>query len=103
MELLPRLKKIKNFYDRIGMKYIINPLDEKETRQMIEFRLKEAGLEPFRKIFTDEAVKMIFEYAMGYPRKISIICHNALEAIVMNNKGVVDSLVVSDVIKRESV
>lgn len=103
IELLPRLKKIKNFYDRVGMKYIINPLDEKETRQMIEFRLNEAGCGRERKMFTNDAVKMIFEYALGYPRKISILCHNALESIVMNSKDTVDSRVVSDVIKRETV
>ena len=45
MELLPRIKKIKNFYDRIGLKYIINPLDEKETKEMVLFRLNQAGLE----------------------------------------------------------
>lgn len=103
IELLPRLKKIKNFYDRIGMRYIINPLDEKETRQMIDFRLKEAGLDPQKKLFTDDAVKEIFEYALGFPRKISIICHNALESIVMNNKSVVDHRVASDIIKREMI
>ena len=42
MELLPRMKKMKNFYDRIGLKYIINPLDERETKEMILFRLRQA-------------------------------------------------------------
>jgi len=101
MEVLPRLKKIRNFYDRIGLKYIINPLDEKETKEMIEFRLKEAGASPSKRLFTDEAMKLIFEYAQGYPRKISIACHNALESIVMNDKTMVDGIVMSDVIKRE--
>jgi general secretion pathway protein A len=101
MEVLPRLKKIRNFYDRIGMKYIINPLDEKETKEMIEFRLKEAGMGPSGRLFTDEAVRLIFEYAQGYPRKISIACHNALESIVMSDRALVDGTVMSDVIKRE--
>ena len=101
MEVLPRLKKIRNFYDRIGMKYIINPLDEKETKEMIEFRLKEAGVAPSKKLFTDEAIRLIFEYAQGYPRKVAIACHSALESIVSSDKTVVDGIVISDVIKRE--
>ena len=45
MELLPRIKKIRNFMDRVSLKYIINPLDENQTREMIEFRLQKAGYE----------------------------------------------------------
>lgn len=103
MELLPRVKKVKNFYDRIILKYIINPLDEKETKEMIEFRLKEAGLDPSKQLFSDTAIKFIFEYAQGYPRKISVLCHNALEALVMNGKSIVDEDVIGDVIKKEAI
>lgn len=102
MELLPRIKKIRNFYDRIGLKYIINPLDEKETKELIEFRLKEAGCEPARKLFTDEAINRVFEYAGGYPRKISIACHNALEALVMHNRPVIDDELMAGVIAKEA-
>ena len=103
MELLPRIKKIKNFYDRIALKYIINPLDEEEAKELIEFRLVEAGLDPSKKIFTDEAIERIFEYTQGYPRKTSIICHNALEALVMHGKSIVDSALVSKIIDRENI
>lgn len=100
MELLPRIKKIKNFYDRIGLKYIINPLDEKETREMIFFRLKQAGFDDQKKLFTDGAIKLVFGYSEGYPRKTLMVCHDALESLVMNGKSVVDEPVVRDVIKR---
>ncbi len=103
MELLPRIKKVKNFYDRIALKYIINPLDVDETRELIEFRLIEAGLNPSKKIFTDEAIERVFSYAQGYPRKTSIICHNALEALVMYEKSIVDSSMISRVIARENI
>jgi general secretion pathway protein A len=103
MELLPRIKKIKNFFDRISLKYIINPLDMEETKEMIEFGLAEAGLDPARKIFTDEAIERIFEYTQGYPRKTSIVCHNALEALVMHDRSIIDSALVSKIIDREIV
>lgn len=97
MELLPRIKKIRNFMDRVSLKYIINPLDEEETKAMIEFRLRQAGLNSGRKLFTDEAVRKIFAFSQGYPRKISLLCHNALERLVMENKesvggSIIDSL-----------
>ena len=101
MELLPRIKKIRNFYDRIILKYIINPLDDIETGQMIDFRLREAGLEEPKRLFTDGAARLIFEESRGYPRRISVICHDALEALVMNNKSVVDEELVSGVMRRE--
>ena len=70
---------------------------------MIEFRLSEAGLDPSRKIFTDEALERIFEYTQGYPRKTSIICHNTLEALVMHDKSIADSALVGRVIDRETI
>jgi general secretion pathway protein A len=103
MELLPRVKKIRNFYDRIGLKYIINPLDENETRSMIEFRLKEAGLDPGRRLFTPEAARRVFERSQGYPRKIAILCHNALEAAIMHEKGAVDEKLVDETASKEAV
>lgn len=103
MELLPRIKRIKNFYDRIGLKYIINPLDEKETKEMILFRLRKAGLKEPGKLFTDAAIKLIFASSQGYPRKTSMICHDILEFIVMNGKEVVDESVVREVVSRMAI
>ncbi|OGW84401.1 MAG: hypothetical protein A2987_02250 [Omnitrophica bacterium RIFCSPLOWO2_01_FULL_45_10] len=101
MELLPRVKRLKNFYDRIMLKYIINPLDERDTKEMIAFRLMSAGLDSSRRLFTDGALRVIFEYSQGYPRKISILCHDSLEMLVMNGDSMVDEGIVSACIKRE--
>lgn len=103
MELLPRIKKIKNFYDRIGLKYIINPLDEKETKEMVLFRLSQAGLEDPKGLFTDGSLKLIYGYGQGYPRKTAMLCHDTLEFIVMNGRKMVDEAVVNEVARRISV
>ena len=103
MELLPRIKRINNFFDRIALKYIINPLDEEETRELIEFRLREAGLDRARRLFTDGAIRRVFDYAQGYPRKTANVCHNALEALVMYEKSLVDEELMARVIEREIV
>jgi len=101
MELLPRIKRIKNFYDRVSLKYIINPLDLRETEELVYFRLRQAGLPPGRTLFTPGSIKLIFEMSQGYPRKISNLCHNALEEIIIRQKYVVDEDVVLELIKRE--
>lgn len=103
MEILPRIKRIKNFYDRIILKYIINPLDENETREMIDFRLRQAGLESGAKLFTEAAIKLLYEKSLGYPRKISILCHNALEGLVMYDQRVVDENLMKKVIEQEAI
>lgn len=86
MELLPRIKKVRNFMDRVALKYIINPLDEKETTEMILFRLKMAGHDGHNEIFSYESIRRIYEVTQGYPRKITLFCHNALERIVMDGR-----------------
>ncbi|MDD5449606.1 MAG: hypothetical protein PHO42_03300, partial [Candidatus Omnitrophica bacterium] len=103
MEILPRVRRIKNFYDRIILKYIINPLDENETREMIDFRLKQAGMPSGCALFTEGAVRMVYERSSGYPRKISILCHNALEALVMHDKRTVDEGLINKILEQEAI
>ena len=101
VELLPRIRKIKNFMDRIALKYLINPLDESETGQMIEFRLRRAGYSAATPLFTDEALKLIYEHTQGYPRRIALLCHDCVEKLIMDEKPVVDRDVIQAVIDRE--
>jgi len=102
LELMPKLRAMKNLCDRISLKYVLNPLDAEETKEMIAFRLKTAGYAnsniPF---FTDEAVERVYQYTQGYPRRISMLCHNALKTLVMENKPVVDVGIVQKLISQE--
>ncbi|MFH0856112.1 MAG: AAA family ATPase [Candidatus Omnitrophota bacterium] len=100
-ELLPRIQRIRNFMDRIALKYTINPLDQNETREMIEFRLKQAGLADPAKLFTEKAVWSIYEHTQGYPRKIAMLCHDCLETIVMKELPAVDAATVNALILQE--
>jgi len=98
IELLPRIRRINNFMDRIALKYTINPLDEKETKEMIRFRLKQAGYNGQNNLFTDEAVRLIYQYSQGYPRKIAMLCHDALETIVMKEVLMVDAGIIKNLV-----
>ncbi len=101
MEIMPKVKKVRNFFDRITLKYIINPLDEEETGDMIEFRMKQAGYDGSASLFSGGAIKLIHEHTMGYPRKIAVLCHNALESAVMKDKRIIDEPVVLEIIRNE--
>ena len=101
MELLPRLRKIRNFMDRVGLKYIINPLTEAETKEMIDFRLREAGYDAPASLFTEEAVKEIYYHTQGYPRRIAMLCHAGLEHLIMKDKPIVDRQLIMEIIKEE--
>jgi general secretion pathway protein A len=101
VELLPRVKRVRNFMDRVALKYTINPLDENETKEMIWFRLKQAGFQGQSGIFTDEAVKLIYQQTQGYPRKIAMLCHDALETAVMRDSAMVDGEIIKSLTSDE--
>jgi general secretion pathway protein A len=101
LELLPRLRKIRNFMDRVALKYIINPLDLEETKNMISFRLYQAGFNSGRSLFSDDAIKLIYQNTQGYPRKIAMFCHDALEFAVMKEKDCIDESLIQSLIINE--
>jgi general secretion pathway protein A len=60
----------------IAAHYYLEPLSEAETDRYIGHRLKVAGAD--QRIFTPEAVEEVYALSRGYPRKINVICDNAL-------------------------
>ena len=102
MELLGRIGRVRNFMDRVAMKYLINPFSEEETADMIRFRLRSAGLPPGQELFSPEAIQAIHHCTQGYPRQIALLCHNALESLVMYEKPLVDEMVIEELVRHES-
>lgn len=103
MELLPRVKRVRNFMDRINVKYMLNPLDEQETGKFIEFRLKQAGYRGERNLMTAEAIKKVHEYTQGYPRQIARICHNAMQHLIMGEHEVVTAELIEKITAQEKI
>lgn len=101
LELLPRISKMNNFWDRIALKYMLNPIGEDEIKQIIDFRMSEAGYNGRDSLFDDKAIRLIWEHTQGYPRKLSLLCHNALESLVMYDKKIVNEEIVRLVIDSE--
>lgn len=90
MELVPKLHQIPNFWDRISLKILIPPLDEIGMREMILFRLKQAHYSLPAPLFTNKALKLIYKKTKGFPRKVTLLCHDALEYLIMGGKYQVD-------------
>ena len=88
--------------DRVAMKYIINPLNMEETAEMIAFRLRSAGLSNGQSLFAPSAIEAIHRFTQGYPRRIALVCHNAVEAVVMRGRSTVDDTLIQELIHDES-
>ncbi len=103
LELCPKIMKMPNFYDRIDFKYNLNPMGFEEVKEMIEFRIRQAGYKEPRYLFLDEAIREIHYHTKGYPRNIIRKCHSCLRALVISkSKMVVDKELVLEVIKNDS-
>jgi len=100
-ELIPLLKDIKNFTDRISLKYTLNPFDEKEVKEMVDFRLKTAGYTKKEPLFDDDAIEEIYKHTQGYPRRVSMLCHTILRELVMSDQSIVDRDMVRRLISKE--
>ncbi len=98
-ELLDTLARpeIRQLNQRISMRYTLRTLSLKETGEYIRHRLKIAGLNMVGDLFTPEAVKAVFLAAEGVPRRINIICENALVMGYVRSQKVITKEVVDDV------
>jgi general secretion pathway protein A len=101
LDFIPRLARNANFEDRITTSYMLNPLNEEETMQMIQYRLKRAGWDGKRAVFTTEALKEVYIVTRGYPRQVTSLCHNCLIEMLRSEKRQVDAGVVRYVVSTE--
>lgn len=70
----PRLKALKQ---RIALRANICPLSEKESQAYIEHRVNLVS-RTGNSLFTKDALKLITKQAQGIPRRLNILCDNAL-------------------------
>ena len=83
------------------MGYAINPLNEEDTIGLINYRLKQAGLNSERRLFTDKAFKQIYIQSRGFPRRITRLCNDALIAMLRSDKKIVDEKLVLSLAREE--
>lgn len=78
-ELAERLEHedLRQLKQRVALRCELLPLDVRETAAYISGRIAIAGGQAAR-IFTREAVQLIYDYSGGIPRTISVLCDNAM-------------------------
>ena len=80
-ELEDKLKRrdLRQLDQRIGIRCYLRPLSKKETFRYVEHRLRIAGL-PGALPFAHGALARIYNYSLGIPRVINLVCDRALTA-----------------------
>ena len=101
-ELLGAIQKIPNFMDRVSFKTRIVPLDFEETKEMIYFRIEQAGYTARMDLFLEDGLKEIYQATQGYLRQVTMLCHKALKSMLMRNKPAVDRETVSAIVQEEA-
>jgi len=96
-ELREKVRRLKHLDQRITIRYHLNTLDYAHTSAYVAHRLKMAGrTEP---IFTEEAIKLIFDFTRGTPREINNLCDVALLVGYTKRLEDVNEKIVAEVIK----
>jgi type II secretory pathway predicted ATPase ExeA len=79
---------------RIGLFYHLGPLAETEIKGYVDHRLKVSGLEG--SLFTDRALKKLYQYSGGIPRVINSLATSALLEGFGKELLVIDEYLIND-------
>jgi len=76
-----------NFADRINLFHRLKPLDMRDTRMMIRYRLEKSSSTAKKlDLFTLPAIFAIYRASGGFPRKIINLCHQCILTMIIQNK-----------------
>lgn len=73
---------------RIGLRYTMAPMTDKETGSYLRHHLALAGRDDT--IFSDDAVTLVHQTSRGYPRAVNNVALQALVAAFAAHKAIVD-------------
>jgi type II secretory pathway predicted ATPase ExeA/LysM repeat protein len=78
-ELMKRLSQhsLRQFNERIGARAILNPLSREEAFAYVDYRLS-AHEGTAKRIFGRGALEYLIDHSGGIPRRINVLCHNAM-------------------------
>ena len=96
-ELAVKVRRMKHLDQRITLRYHLNTLDYTHTANYITHRLKMAGQR--NQLFTEEAIKLIFDFTRGTPREINNLCDVALLVGYSKRVKEIGEKIIAEVIK----
>jgi len=90
-----------NVADRINLFHFLEPMNFKDTRLMIQFRLQQSSETKTNvSLFTYPALWATYRATGGFPRKIVNLCHKSILAMIVQNRSRVGLFLVRSCIKR---
>jgi type II secretory pathway predicted ATPase ExeA len=92
-----RRQDMRPLAQRIGVDYLLAPLDQPQTHAYIRHRLRVAG-SGREDLFTDDACDAIFVASGGIPRVINLFCDTALVYGYADQKPVIDAATVNEML-----
>jgi general secretion pathway protein A len=95
-ELREKINELKQFKQRLTVRYHLNPLNKEDTESYIIHRLKIAGSE--REIFMNNSKGLIWQNSGGIPRVINTICDMCLLLAFSKKLDSIREDVVTDVV-----
>lgn len=95
------LHQLRQLNQRVAVRAKLHPLSKSESRGYIRYRVNQAGGKA-EQIFTDGALSLIIRHCKGNPRRLNIVCDNALISGYGGQKRPVTAGVVRDVIRELS-
>jgi len=89
-ELLTALRdgSLDSLRTRIGYAHMLRPFSLEDTRNYIQFHLQRAEVDP--KLFTEEAIKRLFQASHGRPRAINQLAVQALIQAAVIGRDTID-------------
>ncbi len=95
------IRKYPNFADRINLYHQLRPLNFRDTRLMIKYRLEKSSNSAQKlHLFTYQALWVIYRLTGGYPRKIINLCHQSILSMIIQNRSKVGYFLVSTCARR---
>jgi general secretion pathway protein A len=103
LEFADKIRTMPNFMDRIATSYVLHPFNEDELYRMISHRLRRSGHEDLHRVFTESALKQIYAYSNGFPRKAINLCQQAYLAKITEQLTIIDEDLLARNVRRKEV
>ena len=93
--------ELRQLSQRIAMQAVLRPLSKKESREYIHYRLVTAGGAK-KTYFSRWALRLLVQEAQGTPRRLNILCDNALITALGYQQKIVTSRIAKEVIRDQA-
>jgi type II secretory pathway predicted ATPase ExeA len=90
-ELLERLRspQLHAFNQRVGARTILHPMKTSDAYDYVKSQVQAKGAQ-VAKVFLPAALRLLIEHSHGNPRRINVLCHNAMLTAYGSHRNRVD-------------